>query len=175
MAAVETIAQHIFNQAVAGSPFNPGVPVALANLIVSQAKHETENFTSNAFRINNNAVGYKRYIGSRYQLSGGITSSEGDPYGHYGSYQDSIKELIDWLYRRQREGIFPALTTIKTADQYGAALKNAQYFGDTAANYTAALKRWFKEYGPAAAGIGIGAALVVAGLVYLYYRKKQKI
>lgn len=175
MASSETIAQDIFNQAIAGTPHNPGVPVALANLIVSQAKHETGGFTSNAFKLNNNAIGYKRYPGSYYQVSAGIASSEGDPYGNYRTYQDSIKELVDWLYRRQREGLFPALTTVITADQYGALLKQSDYYGDSAANYTAALKRWFKEYGPVAAGVGIGAALVVAGLVYLYYRKKQKI
>lgn len=175
MAAADTIAQEIFNQAVTGSPYNPGVPAALANLIVSQARHETGNFTSDAFRLNNNAIGYKRYAGSNYQVGAGITSTEGDPYGHYRRYQDSIKELVDWLYRRQREHVFPALTTVNSADQYAGLLKSAGYYGDAATNYAAALKRWFKEYGPVAAGIGIGGVVVVAALVYLYYRKKQKI
>lgn len=179
MASTDTIAQNIFNQALKGSDNNRGLTTTLANLVVAQTKHETAvheiPYQSNAFLIDNNAVGYKLYAGSDYQTAAGITSSEGDPYGHYDTYQDSIKELVDWLYRRQREGSFPDLATITTADQYAGLLKSVGYYGDSQGNYTAGLRRWFKQYGPvAAAGIGVGVVALVAGLFFLLKRKKIK-
>lgn len=174
MAQVDTIAQGVFNQAIKGTSHNPGLTPALANLVVSQSKHETNGYTSNAFLVDHNAIGYKRYAGSEYQVGSGITSSEGDPYGHYATYQDSIKELVDWLYRRQREGVFPALGTITTIDQYAALLKKAGYYGDSQANYTAALERWFKQYGPVAAGVGVGLVALVAVLFLMTRLKNQK-
>ena len=115
-----------------------GLPKAMQNLIVAQAKHETGNFTSNAFKRNNNLFGYK-YVGSRYQLSPGITSSEGNAYGFYATIEDSVRELCDWIGRRQKSGVFPSDLSTMTASRYAQLLKSAGYYGDTVTVYTAGL------------------------------------
>lgn len=159
-----TIANGIFNQALQGSAVNPGVPEPLAALITQQAMHETAGFTSNAWIQDHNGFGYK-YVGSRYQSGRGIKASEGDYYGHYPTYQDSVKELIDWIYRRKKAGQFPAdLRDITTPEEYAKLLKQADYYGDTIANYLAGLKRWAMTFSRSAAagGVLIVTAVIVA-------------
>lgn len=139
-----TIQDRIFNQATAGTPYNRGVPAVLASLMVAQAAHETGNFTSNFFRNYNNAFGYSYFRGSPYQSGSGTLADNGLPIAVYRSVEDSVKEVVDWIYRRQKEGKFPAdLGTIRTPEQYAKLLKDAGYYGDTLANYTAGLKRFF--------------------------------
>lgn len=119
-----------------------GMPANIRTLLVAQAKHETANFTSNAFKKNNNLYGYKRYKGSKYQIGNGITSSEGDAYASYASIEDSVKEVCDWILRRQKEGKFPEDLRFVDADQYAGYLKDAGYYGDSVANYTRGLKHY---------------------------------
>jgi hypothetical protein len=169
----DQVSVRIYNQARKGTPYNPGVPVDLANLLVAQAKHETGDFTSNAFKRQNNAFGYAYYAGSNYQKDQGtdIISDNGKPVAEYASIEDSVNEIVDWIYRRSRAGQFPAdLSTIKTPAQYAGYLKSAGYFGDTLQNYLNGLVSWFKIITPAAAG-SAGVVLLVLAAVLYFYRK----
>lgn len=163
----------IFTQARRGTPYNPGVPDALASLMVAQAKHETAGYTSNFFLNDNNAFGYSYYAGSPYQLGAGGIADNGQPIARYSSVQNSTMEIVDWLYRRYREGRFPDLKSITTPEQYAAALDAVDYFGEQSGNrdytvYLAGLKRYFK---PIAAGLGIVLIVVAsAALIYAWSR-----
>jgi flagellum-specific peptidoglycan hydrolase FlgJ len=171
MASAE-FSDRIYLQAREGSPYNPGVPERLAVLMVKQAKHETADFSSRVFLEDNNAFGYKYYSGSPYQTDKGRTSTEGDPYAHYATIEDSTREIIDWLYRRKREGKFPDLATITTEEQYAQLLKASGYYGDPVAVYLEGLKRWVYKPVTLAAG---GLLLLAVGsyLVYRYYIRKN--
>lgn len=153
--AIDSISAAIYKAARAGTEVNPGLPETLSLLVVAQAKHETATwdsalkkmipFTSNAFVTDNNLFGYK-WVGSRYQSGPGIESSEGDHYGNYDDYRFSVMELVDWIYRRVKEGKFPAdLQEIKTAEQYADLLKGAGYYGAPVKEYAGGLKRWFSN------------------------------
>lgn len=120
-----------------------GMPDNIARLLVAQAKHETGNFTSNAYRNNNNLYGYKYVPGGYLQISEGITSSEGNAYAAYASIEDSVRVVCRWIRKRQAEGKFPADLSGLTIESYAQYLKNAGYYGDTVANYTQGLKKYY--------------------------------
>ena len=163
----------IFQTATAGTPVNKGLPATLANLLVAQAAHETSNFTSRFFRDYNNAFGYS-YAGSRYQSGAGGIADNGQPIGVYPSVADSTREVVDWIYRRQREGKFPAdLATITTPEQYAKLLKDAGYYGDTLSNYTAGLKRFFVNLYQEIGKPPIAGALLVIGLLLILALRKK--
>ncbi len=117
-----------------------GMPENMQLLLVAQAKHETGNFTSNAFIKNKNLYGYKYVSGAQYQLAKGITSSEGNAYASYASIEDSVREVCAWIRRRQNESKFPSDLSSLTAHSYAQLLKNSGYYGDTVANYAKALQ-----------------------------------
>lgn len=157
-------AQRIYNQARAGTPYNPqGVSDALASLMVAQARHETADFTSRFFLQYNNAFGYSYYAGSLYQDGAGSLADNGQPIAAYPSIEDSTREMVDWIWRRYRNKQFPDPRTITTPEAYAAALKNAGYYGDTLSNYLAGLKRFFV---PIVAVSGIGLVIALALLLY---------
>lgn len=164
----------IFQTARAGTATNPGLPATLANLLIAQAKHETGNYTSRFFTQYNNAFGYS-YAGSKYQTGPGPTADNGQPIGVYGSLADSVREIVDWIYRRVREGKFPAdLSTIQTPEQYAALLKSAGYYGDTLANYTRGLKNFFLNlYQEIEKPAGIVTLAVIGVLVYFALQRKK--
>src|SRR5574341_835621 len=140
-----------------------GFPDALSNLIVSMARHETGDYTSNVFKTCNNLFGYK-YVGQSTAAGACSVSPEGDRYAMYNSYADSVRELVLWIKRRQSEGRFPVdLATITTAEQYANLLKQGGYYGDTVLNYTTGLKRFLQNYGGT---LGMGAGLLIAGIVF---------
>jgi len=145
--------QRIINQARKGSDVNPGLPGNLPALLVAQAKHETGNFTSNAFKRHNNLFGYSYVPGGRYQIGAGLVADNGQPVAHYASPEDSVREIIDWLYRRVKEGKF-TFSQIQTPDDYAQHIRRAGYYTDTFANYSAGLKRFFTK-NPAFPIVGI--------------------
>jgi len=113
-----------------------GMPPMLSNLIEAQSKHETANYTSNAFINNHNCFGYKHVVGAHWQDGAGIISSEGDRYAHYENIENSVHEICAWILRRQKDGKFPRdLTAIGTPTDYAVLLKQAGYFGDPLQNY----------------------------------------
>lgn len=166
-----SIASAIRRAALEGTPRNPaGLPSSLANLLVAQSQHETGNYSSNIFRTGSNAFGYSYYEGSPWQLpEPGIVADNGSASAKYKSVADSTKEIVDWIYRRVREGKFPAnLGTITTPEQYAELLKSAGYYSDSVANYTAGMKRFFK-----AVTIG-GAGFLVLGIALYFLLKNKK-
>lgn len=171
MPDVQAIANSIYNRALQGTPVNVGLPDTLAGFVAQMAAHETGGFTSNAWHQDNNAFGYK-YVGSRYQAGPGIASSEGDNYGRYRNYLDSVDEVVDWIYRRQREGIFPAdLRSIKTAAQFAQLLKNGKYYGDPVAVYTNGLNNWPIKF--AVKATVAGSAILLGLAVWAFANRKK--
>lgn len=124
---------------------NAGIPKKLTELILAQAKHETNNFTSKVFIENNNAFGYKHIEGGRFQMQAGRRSPEGNQYAHYATLENSTRELIAWIMRRLIERKFPQLDTITTTTQYAALLKRTGYFTDTTSNYAKGLTKYFNN------------------------------
>lgn len=149
--------------ALTGTPTNPkGVPPILADLLVAQSKHETGDYTSRAFTLDNNAFGYTYVSGGRWQIGPGIIADNGEPVAKYASIEDSTAEIVDWIYRRINEGTFPAnLGDITTPERYAQLLKDAGYYGDTVSNYLRGLKRWFQE-NPETGSAAIVALLVIS-------------
>lgn len=135
----------IYEQARQGTPVNPGLPDRLASYLVAQACHETGDFTSPIFEDDNNAFGYS-YVGSRYQAGPGRMADNGQYAAHYRTVRDSVRELVDWIYRRRNEGIFPAnLQAVASLSQYVSLLKRSSYFEDSEANYFAGSQRCFES------------------------------
>jgi hypothetical protein len=163
-----TAPDRIRAQALAGTPYNPGLPAALASLVVGQSGHETGGWTSDFFVDDNNAFGYARYDGSLYQIGGGGTADNGAPIGKYASIEDSTKEMVDYLWRRYHKGQFPALDTIKTPEQYADLLKKVGYYQAPESVYLAGIRRFFLPV----AAVGIGSGLLVAGVLLVVFRKE---
>jgi len=137
---------------------------SLAKYMVAQSQHETANYTSNVFKKNNNAFGYKRYNGSAYQLGSGLRSTEGDSYAAYGSVQDSAYEIAAWLGRRKT-----AFVGVASVEQYVSAMKKAGYFGDKESNYLAGVKKYFASLGTLQkVGFGLIPLLLIGFIVYKF-------
>lgn len=171
---IQSLMDRIYNASIAGTPTNPrGLPPALSNLVVSQARHETNNFTSNSFVKFNNGFGYK-YTGNKWQSGMGVRSPEGDFYAAYANIENSTREIVDWIYRRMREGKFPAnLGDIRTPEQYATLLKNAGYYGDDLENYIAGLKRWLKKVTEAIPWASVFSFASIATIGYMLIKKKK--
>lgn len=121
-----------------------GMPENMQRMLVAQAKHETGNFTSNAYLQDNNLYGYKCLVSNiSVHKSCGRGSSEGNPYAHYDKIEDSVIEICNWIKRRISEGKIPNSLSAITIDTYAQYLKNAGYYGDTVANYTMGLKKYY--------------------------------
>lgn len=114
----------------------------LAQFMVAQAAHETGNFTSNVFRNNLNAYGYKRFTRSPYQKKvDGFKSPEGNNYAAYNDVADSSREVADWIGRRKSD-----FNKVKTPTEYAAALKKHGFFNDGLQNYTTALNKHYNTF-----------------------------
>jgi len=167
-AQITAFSNDVYTTAKAGTPTNPrGVPDTLAALMVAQAKHESGNFSSNLFQKYNNAFGYSYPASgpSKWMIGAGSIADNGRPIAAYKNIQDSTREIVDWIYRRVKEGKFPAnLDTIRTPEEYALLLKNAGYYGDTFANYFRGLTSFFK----APAGQGVAALVGVSVLVWFF-------
>jgi uncharacterized FlgJ-related protein len=145
-----------------------GFPDNFARLLVAQCKHESANYSSPVFKANNNLNGYK-FVGQKIAKKGTL-SPEGDHYAKYASVEDSVKELVNWIKRRQMEKKFPAdLTTINSPAKYAELLKLSNYYGDSVKVYTNGLIRWLKKVNVSAVAIGLMPILIIIGLI-LYNR-----
>jgi hypothetical protein len=159
---IDSIASRIRSAALMGTPTNPkGLPPTLSDLLVAQSKHETGDYTSNAFLKDNNAFGYSYVPGGVWQIGPGIIADNGAAVARYATIEDSTSEMVDWIYRRIAKGVFPAnLNDIQTPVQYAHLLKAAGYYGDTFENYVEGLRRWFVRNPEV-----INSGLLVAGLI----------
>jgi uncharacterized FlgJ-related protein len=123
-----------------------GMPGGLCALIEAQSKHETGDYTSNAFLKNNNCFGYKYVVGGRWQNGAGILSTEKNAYASYDNIENSVHELCAWILRRRHEGKFPAdLATITEPRQYATLLKTCGYYGDPLQNYINGLTHYLQN------------------------------
>ena len=109
--------------------------------MIAQAIHETGNFTSNVFRNNLNAFGYKRFARSPYQVKDGFKSPEGNNYAAYNDVADSSREVADWIGRRKTKGF----ATVKTPVEFAKRLKENAYFTDREDVYANALQKHFNS------------------------------
>jgi uncharacterized FlgJ-related protein len=136
-----------------------GLPTSLSSFIVAQARLETANFTSNVFRKCNNAFGYKA-VGTAPKCTG---STEGDYYRQYATVEDSAKEIVGWIRRRQNEGKFPNdLTSIVTPEQYATLLKQSGFYGSPERDYASGLRRYWQQYKNLTGGSGLAIVALVA-------------
>lgn len=149
-----------------------GMPDFLAKAIVAQSRHETGDYSSDAYVYLNNLFGYSYVDRAKWQLpTPGFISDNGSALARYENLYNSVHELTDWIKRRQNDGIFPAdLSTITTLDQYARLLKDGHFYGDTVTNYLNGLKRWFTDnIATVSSGILIVAAIL---LVWMINRKR---
>lgn len=156
-------AQIIYNAALA-ELVKGGMPNArfLANAMVAHSKIETANYTSNVYRKNNNAFGYKYVRGARWQLGPGTAApkSEGStPYARYASVADSAREVAHWILRRKAKFL-----AVDTESEYSVVLKQNGYYGASLESHIAGMQRYFKEYG---GNMALWAA--VAGVGFILY------
>lgn len=125
-----------------------GLTKEAAALITAQAVHESGNFTSHNFKVNNNLYGITvaHTRPAPYQAGAGQKQPDGNAnYAKYNNVSDSVNDLID-LLKYDRINI----NAVKTPQQYASALKAKGYFGDSVANYAAGLARNFKTFAIAA-------------------------
>jgi hypothetical protein len=154
---------------------NNVLPSNLIPLFTAWAEHESSNadtgqiFSSPVYQATNNAFGYGPVSGDGYQVGTYET------YAMYNSVADSVQENIDYLFRRQADGSFPDLTTIAPGDAatFAQLLKNAQYYTDTVANYTAGLQNYLSvpiipgvDNSTLLVGVGIGAVILLGIIIF---------
>ena len=164
-----TTDERIFNELQ-----SEGIPQILATIIVAQARHETANYTSNVFKSCNNCFGYG-YVGQNTARSC-LPKPEGGTYAGYNSIEDSVRELVLWIRRRQAEGKFPKdLSAIVTPDQYATLLKNSGYYGDSITNYANGLIYWLQQIGDTLSTTKTAATALVLILLALglYHWRKR--
>lgn len=110
------------------------LPAAAIPFAIAQCRLESDNYTSNVFKTDNNLNGYK-YVDAEYQDGQGLLSPEGDYYAHYDSVENSVHELSAWWGRRASAGF--DLTTLATIDAYAQALKNFGWYQSAEPAYAA--------------------------------------
>lgn len=114
-----------------GSPNTPiqGVPDFIAKCLVGQSKFETADY-HNSFIPERCYFSYSYTPKSVWQIPGGGKVADNHvPVAKYSSLEDSVHEMTDWLYRRQKDGKFPAnLNTITSALQYATLLQQCGFF-----------------------------------------------
>lgn len=152
----------IYNQAK-----KMGINDTLARLIVAQARHETNDYKSRLFNVSNNAFGYK-YVGQKKWANGespvSPPKSEGlTGYANYPSVEYSVGELVDWLRRREKNGLF-TLDNLTNSQIFADSLKRGGYYGDTIPNYTRGLDSALKKV--VIVGGSITAILLVIGFFF---------
>lgn len=158
----------IYNQAL-----KMGISPALAKIMVAQARYESADYNSNTFNLTNNAFGYKYYPASKWQIGAGNKSSEygqdQSVYAKYNNIKDSTGEVVDWLRRRQNEGLFN-IQDITTPELYAQALRSGGYYGQSADAYTSGL---IAKYGLInIAAVTGGSLLLIVAIIFFIIKSK---
>lgn len=104
-----------------------------AQLITSQAAHETANFSSKIFKENNNLFGYK-YAGQKIAI--------GSRYGHayYKSIEDSIEDYKNYYVRNNYLQSYPDIKT------FASKLKEKRYFEADLQTYVKGMEHFYNLY-----------------------------
>lgn len=164
-----TAQQQAYDAAIYQQATSQGIPQAVAQNIVAQARHESGDYTSNVFENTNNAYGYGLYAGSPWQTGG-----EFEGFAEYTNIQNSTGEIVDWLKRREAEGKL-SISSLTTPEAYATALHNQGYFTDTLDNYINGMKAAFSRVNwqmvGVVAGSSIGLLLLVIGCFLLITKK----
>lgn len=153
-----------------------GASDTFAKIVLSQFVHESGNFTSNVFRKNNNPLGMKvpSKRKSPYILGAGTSAptNEGStPYARFASLADATRDLFHWLRYNKID-----FSKIYSPAEYASILKSKGYYGDTEANYSNALSRFFNQFRNATfpgGGIAIVIFLVVAITLFYFLTNKN--
>lgn len=128
------IDQIIYNTAIEQG-FNP----TAAKLIAAQARFESNDYTSNVFKKNNNTSGIK-FIGQPNAVRGTL-SPEGDYYAHFNTIEDGINDKIVRLYNINMRGVTPKQLKDSTdATEFANLLKQRGYYGSSASEYASGLR-----------------------------------
>lgn len=171
-----TLDQEIYDAAVKGG-FSPSA----AKLVVAQTRHETGNYTSNVFKLNNNLFGMK-FVNQPLAVAGSSApSSEGKtPYAKYKSAADSVKDAVERYYKITRKGVtFEQLKNVSDPLEFATKLKTRGYYGATINVYANGLKNALTRIKIAEVvesakqnkgKIGIGLILIALS-VFLYKKK----
>lgn len=168
-----------YGQRIYNAARSMGINDTLANLIVAQARHETGDFTSKIFKENNNAFGYTFVAGGQYQLpSKGRIADNKQPTAMYASVEDSTKEMVAWLQRREKEGKLK-MSELTTPEAYAAALKKSGYYTDAESRYLTAMRKWLSKYPKyqqvlITGGLGAVSLVLISGIIYSLYRYFKK-
>lgn len=105
-----------------------------ADFVLAQAIHESDNFSSNVYKKNNNPFGMK--VPSKRPFLGRVGTKAPDG-GHYAAYDNDMiafKDYLKWL----RYTNFPI--GLKTVEEFVAAMKKRGYFGASEESYLKAMK-----------------------------------
>lgn len=150
----QEIDQLIYNTAL-----NNGFSNESAKLITAQARLESNDYTSNVFKNNNNMYGMK-FVGQSFATKGTLAPFQersancqknlkcvnSDHYAKYTTPADSAKDTIIRLYSKNINGVTPVqLKAAKTSAELATLLKKRGYFGITAAAYAKGLDAKLKK------------------------------
>jgi hypothetical protein len=198
-----SLEQEIYNLAI-----DEGFSPSASKLIVAQSKFESANYASSVFNKNNNMYGMKfvgQPLASRGSLApyaerssscqNGGSCVDRDYYAKYNTPLDSAKDVLQRLYKKERNGIgFEQLKNVKDADEFAKKLKTRNYFGfyeintekgfeeakDYARGLVAKLKTFtINEYAKSSSAknnyLVYGSLLLVTTIIaYAYYRKNYR-
>lgn len=107
----------------------------IIKIIIAQAKHETDNFTSIVFLRNNNAFGMRP---AKVRYTSTIGDVDEDGYANYLSIEDSVEDLLLWW---DYHG-FIVVNFSCNLYNYVVRLKKMNYFEDDLDNYYNGLMRY---------------------------------
>ena len=109
------------------------------SLVFAQIMHETGGMTSKLANDGSNNLSGIKYVGQS-GATRGSASPEGDYYAKFNSLDDYAKNFADIL---KNDGID---SSIKSVDQYAAALKNHGYFTAGLGEYEAGMNSFKGQY-----------------------------
>jgi uncharacterized FlgJ-related protein len=116
-----------------GELVKDGISISQAKLIISQAAHETGNFTSSLYHSNNNMFGMK-YAGQFNSLG------EKNGYADYVDVAQCLKDYVSYYKRRGYEGTYGSVVTFVTD------LKKNGYFEADTNEYIKGVDYFYKKY-----------------------------
>ena len=110
---------------------------AIGDILVAQAKHESNNLQSPLYRGANNLFGFKTYQVTRFPVPAN-EKKPGDPnyYIEFTDPESSAQYMIDWLQRHH----IP--TEAQSLDKYVRRLHDVRFFTDTPERYAKGVARF---------------------------------
>jgi hypothetical protein len=134
-----------------------GFPQLFSKIVTGQSGHETNGWTSDVWYKDNNGFGF------------GFSGSD---YYYYDSVEANTEAVAAYIQGKIDDGVFPDPSTITSAAQWAALLKQAGYYTDSQSNYAAGIERWFNNNLVVAASISGG--LVIFAILALYALSVRK-